>query len=59
MDHQRAHGFYPSFLWKDGERLPLKGNTHADGGKTPEDYSPGATENEEATGKVKSPTLRT
>lgn len=24
MDHQRAHGFYPSFLWKDGERLPLK-----------------------------------
>ena len=44
MDHQRAHGFYPSFLWKDGERLPLKGNTHADGGKTPEDYSPGATE---------------
>ena len=37
MDHQRAHGFYPSFLWKDGERLPLKG-------KTPEDYSPGATE---------------
>lgn len=22
MDHQRAHGFYPSFLWKDGERLP-------------------------------------
>ena len=44
MDHQRAHGFYPSFLWKDGERLPLKGNTHADGGKTTEDYSPGATE---------------
>lgn len=44
MDHQRAHGFYPSFLWKDGKRLPLKGNTHADGGKTPENYSPGATE---------------
>ena len=36
MDHQRAHGYYPSFLWKDGERLPLPGNTHADGGKTPE-----------------------
>lgn len=44
MDHQRAHGFYPSFLWKDGERLPLEGNTHADGGKTPENYGPGATE---------------
>lgn len=44
MDHQRAHGYYPTFLWKDGERLPLQGNTHADGGKTPENYSPGATE---------------
>lgn len=44
MDHQRAHGFYPSFLWKNGERLPLAGNTHADAGKTPEDYSHGATE---------------
>lgn len=44
MDHQRAHGYYPSFLWKDGERLPLPGNTHADGGKTPEIYGPGATE---------------
>ena len=44
MDHQRAHGYYPSFLWKDGKRLPLKGNTHEDGGKTPENYGNGATE---------------
>lgn len=44
MDHQRAHGFYPSFLWKDGERLPLEGNTRTDAGKTPENYEPGATE---------------
>lgn len=54
MDHQRAHGFYPSFLWKDGKRLPLKGNAHADGGKTPENYSAGATEKRRGTreGKV-------
>lgn len=44
MDHVRAHGYYPSFLWKNGERLPLEGNTHADAGKTPENYSQGATE---------------
>lgn len=44
MDHERAHGFYPSFLWKNGERLPLQGNTLPNAGKTPEDYSTGATE---------------
>lgn len=44
MDHVRAHGYYPSFLWKNGERLPLEGNTRADAGKTPENYPLGATE---------------
>lgn len=44
MDHQRAHGFYPTFLWKNGERLPLEGNTRPDAGITAENYSAGATE---------------
>lgn len=43
MDHQRAHGFYPVFLWKDGSLLPLPGNTRPDAGVTAEDYSAGAT----------------
>ncbi len=25
-DHVRAHGFYPPYLWKDGERFNLAGN---------------------------------
>lgn len=25
-DHQRAHGFYPPYLWRDGERFELEGN---------------------------------
>lgn len=33
-DHQRAHGFYPTYLWKDGEKLMLPGNTHLHAGKT-------------------------
>ncbi len=25
-DHQRAHGFYPPYLWRNGERFELEGN---------------------------------
>jgi len=35
-DHQRAHGFYPTYLWKNGEKLPLKGNTSPTAGKRSE-----------------------
>ena len=29
-DHQRCHGFYPSFLFENGQPTPIQGNTHAD-----------------------------
>jgi len=35
-DHVRAHGFYPTYLWKNGEKLPLKGNTSWNAGKASE-----------------------
>ncbi|MCK5942399.1 MAG: sulfatase-like hydrolase/transferase, partial [Planctomycetes bacterium] len=35
-DHVRAHCFYPPYLWKNGARLPLAGNTSADAGKRSE-----------------------
>lgn len=35
-DHVRAHGFYPTYLWKNGNKLPLPGNTAADAGKQSE-----------------------
>ncbi len=44
MDHERAHGFYPLYLWKDGKKLLLEGNTRVDAGVTKENYSPGSTE---------------
>jgi arylsulfatase A len=34
--HQRAHGFYPPYLWKNGEKLPLEGNTKINCGKMSE-----------------------
>ena len=43
IDHQRAHGFYPTYLWHNGEKLPLKGNTHTNAGKTVESYGKGST----------------
>ncbi len=43
MDHVRAHGFYPPFLWKNGKALALAGNTHANAGKTEERYTPETT----------------
>ncbi len=34
--HQRCHGFYPPYLWRNGERFDLPGNTMANCGKTSE-----------------------
>ncbi|MDT0551853.1 sulfatase-like hydrolase/transferase [Urechidicola vernalis] len=35
-DHQRCHGFYPPFLFENGEMVMIEGNTRADCGKTAE-----------------------
>ena len=35
-DHQRCHGFYPSYLWRNGERFDLPGNTDPKCGKMSE-----------------------
>lgn len=35
-DHVRCHGFYPPFLFENGEKVELPGNTHVDCAKTPE-----------------------
>ncbi len=32
MDHVRAHGFYPPFLFENGNLKPITGNTLASGG---------------------------
>ena len=41
MDHGACHGFFPPFLWNKPEngprvKIPLPGNTHADGAKSGE-----------------------
>lgn len=33
-DHVRCHGFYPPFLWENGEMVKIPGNEHPDCGKT-------------------------
>lgn len=35
-DHVRAHGFYPPYIWVNGDKRPLEGNTHADAAKMSE-----------------------
>ena len=35
-DHQRCHGFYPPYLWRNGQRLDLDGNTDPRCGKMSE-----------------------
>src|SRR5690606_9428370 len=32
-DHQRCHGFYPSFLFENGDMVPIEGNTLPNCGK--------------------------
>lgn len=39
-DHQRCHGFYPPFLFENGKKINIPGNTFADCGKNPEAESP-------------------
>jgi len=34
MDHVRAHGFYPPFLFENGKLKPIQGNTLVSGGKS-------------------------
>jgi len=36
LDHERAHGFYPPFLFEDGMFKTIEGNTRRDCGKNPE-----------------------
>ena len=36
FDHRRCHGFFPPYLWRNGEKFELPGNTMADCGKTSE-----------------------
>jgi len=36
MDHVRAHGFYPPFLFENGKMVPIEGNTLANCGKSRE-----------------------
>ncbi len=38
-DHQRCHGFYPPFLFENGQLTNIQGNTHADCGKHPNSES--------------------
>ncbi|TRX66082.1 sulfatase-like hydrolase/transferase [Carboxylicivirga sp. M1479] len=40
LDHMRAHGFYPPFLFEDGDIMPMSGNTRKDCGKTIEPETP-------------------
>jgi len=40
LDHVRAHGFYPPFLFRNGEVEYIEGNTQADCGKTKENETP-------------------
>lgn len=39
-DHRRCHGFYPPFLWENGNKIDIPGNTHIDCAKNSEFDSP-------------------
>jgi len=36
-DHVRCHGFYPPYIWRNGEKVNLPGNPHANCGKASQD----------------------
>lgn len=38
-DHERCHGFYPPFLFENGKKVTIQGNTLDDCGKNPEGKS--------------------
>ena len=39
-DHTRCHGFYPPFLFENGEKVEIHGNTRVDCGKSGEPETP-------------------
>ena len=41
LDHQRAHGFYPPFLFENGELVEIEGNTLLNSGKSGEPETAG------------------
>ena len=43
-DHVRCHGFYPPFLFENGQQVNIAGNTRADCGKTQENDENGGYE---------------
>ncbi|CAA6677642.1 MULTISPECIES: arylsulfatase [unclassified Lentimonas] len=36
FSHTRCHGFYPPYIWRNGKKVPLAGNTRPDCGKMSE-----------------------
>lgn len=44
LDHERAHGFYPPFLFEDGKMVEIEGNTLLNAGKSAEPETPEAFE---------------
>lgn len=36
FSHSRCHGFYPPYIWRNGEKVAIKGNTRPDCGKMSE-----------------------
>ena len=52
-DHQLCHGFYPPFLFENGDIVEIPGNTHPDCGNHPGSESPeNAAIRHDMTGKV-------
>lgn len=39
-DHRKCHGFYPPYLFENGEVMEIPGNTHVDAAKTFDSESP-------------------
>lgn len=53
LDHVRAHGFYPPFLFENGEIVNIEGNTLVSSGKSKEPETPEAfAERHDMTGKA-------
>ncbi|CAM4276771.1 arylsulfatase [Zobellia nedashkovskayae] len=53
LDHVRAHGFYPPFLFENGKKVDIKGNTLANAGKSGEpETSENFTERHDMKGKA-------
>ena len=52
LDHSRAHGFYPPFLFENGKKVTIKGNLLANAGKSKEPETPESyKERHDMTGK--------